>query len=81
MGTIVEKTAGLLVTQSSLVTDALAALRAVAATAVASEDPALSKAVPKIVEVVKSASDNTTTISAISLLELSAYDSFPLLQN
>jgi len=81
MGTIVEKTAGLLVTQSSLVPDALAALRAVAATAVASEDPALSKAVPKIVEVVKSASDNTTTISAMSLLELSAYDSFPLLQN
>ena len=81
MGTIVEKTAGLLVTQSSLVPDALAALRAVAATAVASEDPALSKAVPQIVEVVKSASDNTTTISAMSLLELSAYDSFSLFQN
>ena len=81
MSTIVDKTAGLLVTQASLVDDALAALRAVVTTAVSTEDPALSKAVPKIVEVVKSASDNTTTISAMSLLELSAYDSFPLLQN
>jgi hypothetical protein len=73
MGTIVDKTAGLLVTQDSLVDDALAALRAVVATATPAEDPALSKAVPKIVEVVKSASSNTTTISAMSLLELSAY--------
>ena len=73
MSTIVDKTAGLLVTQASLVDDALAALRAVVTTAVSTEDPALSKAVPKIVEVVKSASSNTTTISAMSLLELSAY--------
>lgn len=73
MGTIVEKTAGLLVTQASLVDDALAALRAIVATAVPTEDPALSKAVPKVVEVVKSASSNSTTISAMSLLELSAY--------
>jgi len=73
MGTIVDNTAGLLVTQATLVDDALAALRAVVATAVPTEDPALSKAVPKIVEVVKSADDNTTTISAMSLLELSAY--------
>jgi hypothetical protein len=73
MGTIVDKTAGLLVTQDSLVDDALAALRAVVTTATPAEDTALSKAVPKIVEVVKSATSNTTTISAMSLLELSAY--------
>jgi hypothetical protein len=73
MGAIVDKTAGLLVTQADLVTDALAALRAIVATAVPTEDPALSKAVPKVVEVVKSASSNGTTISAMSLLELSAY--------
>jgi U3 small nucleolar RNA-associated protein 10 len=73
MGTILDKTAGLLVALASLVDDALAALRAVVSTATPAEDPALSKAVPKIVEVVKSASSNTTTISAMSLLELSAY--------
>jgi len=77
MSAIVDKTAGLLVTQASLVDDALAALRAVVTTAVSTEDPALSKAVPKIVEVVKSASSNTTTISAMSLLELSAYVTSP----
>jgi len=73
MGSIVEKSAGLLSTQASLVTDALAALRAVVATAVASEDPAISKAVPKIVEVVKAAPSAGTTVAAMSLLELSAY--------
>jgi hypothetical protein len=73
MGSIVEKSAGLLSTQAALVPDALAALRAVAATAVPSEDMPLSKAVPKIVEVVKVASSNGTTIAAMSLLELSAY--------
>lgn len=73
MGAIVEKTAGLLVTQESLVTDSLAALRAIVATVVPTEDSELSKAVPKIIEVVKSASSNNTSISAMSLLELSAY--------
>ena len=81
MGTIVDNTAGLLVTQVTLVDDALAALRAVVATAVPTEDPALSKSVPKIVEVVKSASSNTTIISAMSLLELSAYVTFSHIYN
>lgn len=72
MGSIVEKSAALLSTHAGLTADALAALRTVAATAVASEDPALSKAVPKVVEVVKTASNAGTTIAALSLLELAA---------
>lgn len=73
MGSIVEKSAALLSTRAGLTADALAALRTVAATAVTSEDPALSKAVPKVVEVVKTASNAGTTIAALSLLELAAY--------
>lgn len=72
MGTIVDRTASLLAVRPSLVDDALAALRAVASTALSSEDPALSKAVPGVVEVVKTGSSSSTTVSAMSLLELTA---------
>jgi hypothetical protein len=72
MGSIIDQSSALLSSQSALVADALAALRTVAATAVASEDPALSKAVPRVVEVVKSASSAGTSIAALSLLELAA---------
>lgn len=72
MGHIVERTAGLLAGRPSLTDDALAALRTVASTALSSEDPALSKTVPKVIEVVKSAKSSSTAISAMSLLELTA---------
>lgn len=72
MGSIVDRSAGLLVTRPELTTNALAALRTIASTALASEDPALSKSVPKVVEVVKTASENSTVISAMSLLELTS---------
>ena len=73
MGSIVDRTAGLLAAKPELTDNALAALRAVASTALASEDPALSKSVPKVVEVVKLASISSTTVSAMSLLELTSY--------
>jgi hypothetical protein len=72
MGAIVDQSAGLLATRPELTDNALAALRTIASTALASEDPALSKSVPKVVEVVKSASDTSTIISAMSLLELTS---------
>ena len=73
MGSIVERSAGLLATHPELTGNALAALRAVASSALSSEDPALSKSVPKVIEVVKNASESSTTIEAMSLLELTSY--------
>lgn len=72
MGSIVDRTAALLVTHPELTDNALAGLRAIASTALASEDPALSKSIPKVVEVVKTASETSIIISAMSLLELTS---------
>lgn len=73
MGAILTRNAELLSSQPSLADDALAALRAVASTALAPEDPALSKSVPKVIEIVKASKSSSTVTSAMSLLELTAY--------
>lgn len=68
MAQIVQQSSKLLL-KPALVGHALEALKVIASTALAPEDPALSQAVPKIVEVVGSRS-GSVVIAALSLLEL-----------